>query len=709
MELTIDQAMQQGIAAQREGKLQDAERLYQAILKAQPLHTDANHNLGVIAASVNKVGLSLTLFKTALEANPQIEQFWLSYIDALIKGNQLETAKNVLAEGKKIGLAKDKVDALEFQIKQIMAPKFSEKKKSLVLKEKRKKITESKQQKKQAKGSLVNNMSPSQAQLNILLENYQSGRYYEAETLALLITQQFPEHQFGWKVLAAVFNQTDRVSQSLAANQVAVQLAPQDAEAHSNLGNRLNDLGRFEEAEAHCRRAIALKLDYTEAYSNLGITLTELGRFEEAEAHFRQAIALKSDFAEAHSNLGNVLKKLGRFIESQASCRQAIEFKPEYAEAHNNLGITLQEIGKLEETEASYRQAIKLMPDFAEAQNNLGVTLQELGRLDEAEASFRQAIVLKTNFAEAILNLSIVLDYMNNLEESVLQLEYLLEIDVDNLGLRAAVILAIHRFLEGNSVGSKELLLKSQNIQGKTTLEFNNDKNYHTFLLSILSWHENTSSISIKHAPNKKLYVIGESHSLISHGLRVQSAGKDLLCQSFLIPGCKQSDLGSNLKNQYKNKFKGIFCSLPKSSEILLAIGEIDCRLDSGIIKHKNKHPEKNMVELIKNTVENYIHYILKLNPDHGHNIIIQGVPCPNIDTKDIPTKKVLELIDVIREFNAVLKNKCNKVGFGFLDVHKLTNNGNGFSNSIWHLDANHLSPDGMHKAWLEHATNKSN
>ena len=52
-----------------------------------------------------------------------------------------------------------------------------------------------------------------------------------------------------------------------------------------------------------------------------------------------------------------------------------------------------------------------------------------------------------------------------------------------------------------------------------------------------------------------------------------------------------------------------------------------------------------------------------------------------------------------------VLKNKSNEVGFGFLDVHKLTDNGNGFSNSIWNLDDYHLSPEGMQEAWREHAT----
>ena len=95
MELTIEQALQQGIAAHKEGKLQDAERLYRAILQSQPLHPDANHNLGVLAVSVNKADAALPLFKAALEANPKIEQFWLSYIDALIKEKQFDNAKQV--------------------------------------------------------------------------------------------------------------------------------------------------------------------------------------------------------------------------------------------------------------------------------------------------------------------------------------------------------------------------------------------------------------------------------------------------------------------------------------------------------------------------------------------------------------------------------------------------------------------------------------
>ena len=87
MELTIEQALQRAVEAHKAGKLQDAETLYRAILQAQPKHPDANHNLGVLAVSLNKTDAALPLFKIALEANPNQGQFWLSYVDALIKEN----------------------------------------------------------------------------------------------------------------------------------------------------------------------------------------------------------------------------------------------------------------------------------------------------------------------------------------------------------------------------------------------------------------------------------------------------------------------------------------------------------------------------------------------------------------------------------------------------------------------------------------------
>ena len=215
-----------------------------------------------------------------------------------------------------------------------------------------------------------------------------------------------------------MLNQLGRISESVVAKEKAVKLAPNDAEAHSNLGVTLQELGRLHEAEASCRQAIALKPDYAEAHYNLGNALQELGRLDEAEASYNQTIALKPDYAEAYSNLGNMLKELGRLDEAESSYNQAIALKLDFAGAHYNLGITLQELGRLDEAEASYNQAIALKPDHAEAHNNLGNVLRPLGRLDEAEASYKQAIVLNPDYAEAHFNLGIALQMQGRFKES---------------------------------------------------------------------------------------------------------------------------------------------------------------------------------------------------------------------------------------------------------------------------------------------------
>jgi predicted Zn-dependent protease len=105
---SIEQALQQGISVHSKGDLVEAERLYKAILDLQPKHPEANHNLGLIAVSRNQPALALPMFESAVKANPNIEQFWISYIDLLIVERQFESAKKALKRGKKKGVAKEK-------------------------------------------------------------------------------------------------------------------------------------------------------------------------------------------------------------------------------------------------------------------------------------------------------------------------------------------------------------------------------------------------------------------------------------------------------------------------------------------------------------------------------------------------------------------------------------------------------------------------
>ena len=317
MELTTEQALQKGVAAHREGKLQDAERLYRAILQSQPAHPDANHNLGVIAVSVNKADAALPLFKTALEANPKIEQFWLSYIDALIKTEKFDDARRVLSDAQQAGVTAAKLWA------------------------------------------------------NLGVAFQQEKRITDAKIAYEKALALNPKSAAISSNLGAMAREAGELESALGYFEKALEIEPNLAEAHSNLGSTLQGLGRLDEAEASYKQAIALQPDFANAHSNLGNTLKRLGRLDEAEASYKQAIALQPDFANAHSNLGNTLIELGRLNEAEASYKQAIALKPDFAEAHYNLGKTLKRLGRLDEAEASYTQAIALKADYTEAHNQL--------------------------------------------------------------------------------------------------------------------------------------------------------------------------------------------------------------------------------------------------------------------------------------------------------------------------------------------------
>jgi len=160
------------------------------------------------------------------------------------------------------------------------------------------------------------NKAPPYSILLSLLEHYEARRYEDAERLAISITQQFPNHQFSWKVLGSTLRQVGRVSESLFFSQKAIQLNLKDADAHNNLGNILNDLGRLREAEASYRQAIELNPKYAMAHNNLGNILNNLHRPEEAEASYRQAIILKPNFSQAHYGLGLLLYEAAQYEEA---------------------------------------------------------------------------------------------------------------------------------------------------------------------------------------------------------------------------------------------------------------------------------------------------------------------------------------------------------------------------------------------------------
>ena len=273
-------------------------------------------------------------------------------------------------------------------------------------------------------------------QLGALLN---AGHFAEVETRARALLELYPDEPGVWKLLAMSLQMQGK--DGLTAFQRTAELLPNDAGAHMNLGNALQDARRLDEALLSYQHALVIKPIFAEAYNNLGSAYAELGRLGEAASSYRQAVQIKPDFAAAHSDLGGVLRTLGHLDEAAASYRRAIKAQPTLGAAHNNLGITLRDLGQFEQAVASYRQALKFEPGSAEVHGNLGVALRDIGQLDSAVTSLRRALEINPDDAEALSNLGLALHDLGQFAAAAASCRRAIDINPDfaeahnNLGL----------------------------------------------------------------------------------------------------------------------------------------------------------------------------------------------------------------------------------------------------------------------------------
>jgi Flp pilus assembly protein TadD len=168
----------------------------------------------------------------------------------------------------------------------------------------------------------------------------------------------------------------------------SLAIEPQPA-IYNDLGFVLERQGLTEEAAELYRKSLELDPEAASPHYNLGAQLFRRGEYAAAERHFRAALELKPN-AQTYGGLGLVLWKQGRVDEAIASLHAAIEADPEQPAAYDELGAILVEQGRLAEAESNYRLLVGRRPS-AGAHQKLADVLMRLGRTDEARREMEMA------------------------------------------------------------------------------------------------------------------------------------------------------------------------------------------------------------------------------------------------------------------------------------------------------------------------------
>jgi tetratricopeptide (TPR) repeat protein len=98
-------------------------------------------------------------------------------------------------------------------------------------------------------------------------------------------------------------------AEAIAIYQKVLDMDPQHAAAHINLGTLYYNRHEYALAEKHYRSAIDIDPRYALAYFDLGNVLDETGRIEEAITTYKTAIQLAPTYADAHYNIALAYEK----------------------------------------------------------------------------------------------------------------------------------------------------------------------------------------------------------------------------------------------------------------------------------------------------------------------------------------------------------------------------------------------------------------
>ncbi|AFY71265.1 Tetratricopeptide TPR_1 repeat-containing protein [Thalassoporum mexicanum PCC 7367] len=141
--------------------------------------------------------------------------------------------------------------------------------------------------------------------------------------------------------------QAEKLAEAIHCFENAIQIDPENADAHFNLGNTFAQRNQVRDAIICYQEAIAIDPNFAQIYFNLGVLLLPSEKqLADAIDFLRAAIDLKPEWAEAHQKLGEGLYDLSQqtnspkyLAEAIASFKTATRLKPSLTVAHQALEL----------------------------------------------------------------------------------------------------------------------------------------------------------------------------------------------------------------------------------------------------------------------------------------------------------------------------------------------------------------------------------
>jgi len=365
--MTTQALLEAAIAAHTAGHWEVATAGYQAVLNTDPNHAAAHHGLGVLIIERGQFDLGLTHLQQALEIAPDVGLYWQAFAEGLLLDGRAADALTVIEQAQANGLETTAAAELKARLVQMITPSLY---------------------------ASIDAQEPTAPEIDALFTQFEQGQNEAAQQLAQTLTERYPNHPLGWKMLGTVLAQCQRSQEAVTALEKALQLKSDDAECLNTLGVAFEDLAQLDKALIYYAFAAKCAPHFVAAFYNLAKLSRRLGQADDAKLYCQRALAIDPQHVKSYLVLGAILRDEQKFEKAIDCYQQALTLQPNNAEIFSSLGNTQLAFSQLNSALISQQRAVQIQPDHPEILSNLGNAFQRLGRLDESAAMYKKALDL---------------------------------------------------------------------------------------------------------------------------------------------------------------------------------------------------------------------------------------------------------------------------------------------------------------------------
>lgn len=395
--LFLEQKMILAKQLHQQGKLEDAKKGYQALLKIQPKNAQALHGLGLISFVQKKYQEALKYLNQAIQIEQDI--------------HYLNNRGTIYFELKKYPEAqKDYKQALNIQAD------FQD------------------------------------AQFNLANLYSETNRTSEALKIFDEIIQKQTNHIEALYNRGNTYKRNQQLKEAVIDYGRVVEIMPGHINAHLNRGNAYLGLEELDLALASYDKALDFHPDFIEALVSRSNANALKKNYDLVIQDCEKIIRLKPDHKESYFALANALKDKLFFHDAIAWYQKALALDENYYDAIINLANTLRRLKHFDEAALYYSRAVQLQPNSADAYSNLGNILHDLKRTDLAIDAYAQALQIDPRSQRVHFNLANIFKELNQLDEALEQFDHVLSIDPENIEAQFAkgmIYLAQGKYQEG--------------------------------------------------------------------------------------------------------------------------------------------------------------------------------------------------------------------------------------------------------------------